>query len=785
MKNRLKTISIMLFALCLIFSVALPAFAQKEVRLFDNEETCEIAVAERKNETLNQAADTLKDYLAEITGKPFRVVLAQEGSAPALLLRITDEIKAANKGAYRLHFEGESFCIDGADARGVWNGVYGFLERFCHVRIYAAGVKSVPKTNGILIPSGYDDTYLPALEYADTDWISPHDLEFSLANGLNGVYSPLEGVHGGKVKYLWFCHSLTSGIVPESDLYDTNPEYYALNQEGERKPTQLCLSNPEVVARAKQDVLNKIKTDYDPEAALNILSVTQDDNQDYCLCENCTALAEQYGGQSGLMLWFVNQIAEAVEAEYPQVVVDTFAYQYTRQAPKGITPRANVCVRLCSIECCFSHALNDPACEINAEFMKDLEDWSAISNRLYVWDYATNFIQTLGLFPNFNVIRENTKVFKTHNVVGIYEEGNYYASSCNTEFADLRAYLHARNMCEDLTAEEELALRNDFLNAYYGAGGDEIAQFLDFINEHAGNEDGHVFIYNSMSGSLHGITQNDAERMDALWDSALRQAEEAGDTSAAERIKRSRISWRYYESCVNLGDFTGAFGFPNIKANLSLMKDLKSVGTDRYNEGRSMSEILMKPFLSPGFWGEFRAGSTDDIFSPAVLIGLILTALAIACAVTAAAKKHWVAAALLVVCSAVALLDGTWASSLFIVWDNLWLYACVNVSLLLAISGFGLLAAWAIGGCRFPRGLRLVLTVILTLLVSALPYELVILFVNTLKYHGQKPVYSITVSAYVLMGIMLVDLVLFLVFLLKRKKDKATAEAQQEQTPKE
>ena len=37
--------------------------------------------------------------------------------------------------------------------------------------------------------------------------------------------------------------------------------------------------------------------------------------------------------------------------------MDTLAYRYTRQAPKTIKPADNVIIRLCSIECCFSHPL--------------------------------------------------------------------------------------------------------------------------------------------------------------------------------------------------------------------------------------------------------------------------------------------------------------------------------------------------------------------------------------------------------------------------------------------
>ena len=121
-----------------------------------------------------------------------------------------------------------------------------------------------------------------------------------------------------------------------------------------------------------------------PEATF--FSVSQNDWGNYCQCPNCTALAEHEGSQSGPLIEFVNAIADALKDDYPNVTIDTLAYQYTRKPPKYTRPRPNVCVRLCSIECCFAHPLeSDP---FNATFVADIRDWAKICNRLYIWDYT-------------------------------------------------------------------------------------------------------------------------------------------------------------------------------------------------------------------------------------------------------------------------------------------------------------------------------------------------------------------------------------------------------------
>lgn len=204
------------------------------------------------------ASQTLQTYLEEITGaKPEIVNAAADADGGVIALAVSAELAAEPKGSYVLRCGQDArqqptddpvFYIDAADARGLYNGVYGFLRRVCGVEIYATNVKRVPQAERIAPETPYWYAYTPTLEYEDTDWISPHDTEFALANGLNGIYSPLEHIHGGKVNYLWFCHSITNTLVAEDRFFEDHPEYYALQEDGTREATQLCLSNPDVIA---------------------------------------------------------------------------------------------------------------------------------------------------------------------------------------------------------------------------------------------------------------------------------------------------------------------------------------------------------------------------------------------------------------------------------------------------------------------------------------------------------------------------------------------------------
>ena len=748
-----------------------------------------ILVPGRANDAEKEAARLLADYIKQITG--YDAPVAEAGTENYL-----DEYYAAgNKGAFIVlqqlknpgdtpygsfilrsgknrdesPSEDKNLYIEAYDARGLYNGVYAYLRSFCGVNLYSADVKTVPAADTITVPDPYYLFYKPALEYADTDWLSPHDRDFAVANGLNGTYSPIEPLYGGKVKYITFAHSLTSSIVPAEELFDSNPEYFALPAgEKNRTKDQLCLSNPAVVNRAIEDALRLISENYDPDACLNILSVTQADNQNYCTCENCSAVAERYGGQSGLMLWFVNQIAEAVSAsEHSDVLVDTFAYQYTRKAPTGIAPRDNVCVRLCSIECCFAHPLEDAECEKNAAFISDLKDWSKICHRLYIWDYTTNYSQTIGLFPDFGVLQANIDTFVKNNVVGIYEEGAYYAGECNTEFADLRAYLLARYLYDPLnaygTAEN---IRDGFLAAYYGEGAGEIGEFLDYITAHAGDEEGHLTIGQPMKNTLHGVTKNDVKTLNALWDTAIEKTKAAGNDAAAARIERSRVSWEYYKACAGVGEYKRGLLFSRwIGANSKLIDTLTALGVTRYNEGRTMEQVYPSALVSPDRWTE--GGVTVYIASATAALLILLMAAGLTLLAIRRKEKSLLLADVLI-CALIPL--AIFSRALYIEWERFGLYALTLLFINLLTALFAPLTAYALNGFRRLTMKKTLISAGIGLAAAFVPFEILLVLMNNIIMDGKNPGLACVEAYFWFEFVILANLAVILVKLIAKKK---------------
>ncbi|MBR5410435.1 MAG: DUF4838 domain-containing protein [Clostridia bacterium] len=613
-----KTVSLLL---CLMLLVGtLPAvFAEgSEVVLLSKAVSAEIVIPVRASAQEQKAAEILSRYLEEITGVAVPVV-ADLAADRQIILETDPEMR---EEAYVLAEKNGMFRITGGGKRGVLYGAFAFLEKLCGCRWYVNDAFLIPSADEISVPAGYSFSYTPYFEYRETDWGGRTNPEFSAALSVNGgnVNIPPEEL-GGAIGYFsgYFAHTLSTCFCSAATYFDAHPEYFAL-RDGKRTPNQLCLTNPDVLRIVTDEVLDLLKSRHDPTQSVQILSLTQHDNGDYCTCQTCKALDDKNGSQSGTMLTFVNAVADAVkQAGYDNVAIDTFAYQYTRQAPTNVVPRDNVIVRLCSIECCFGHPLDDPDCEENAKFMKDLADWSKICDHLYVWDYGTNYSEYITFFPNFNVMQKNMQIFYEHNVKGVFGEGNSQTAWCDGEFKDLRLYLQAKLMQDPyMDFESEL---DGFLQFYYGDGWESIKTFILECSDKGVTARKHVGIFDRAKGSLPGVKLKDIDRYDALWAEA-----EAGARTDEQlaRVKRSEFCWRYWKCANNRGEFSVLHTlYQRMKARDDLYLDLVDAGTTilgETNRKRALSDCYALHLLRiPFCWTTLYDDPFWDFISPYVV----------------------------------------------------------------------------------------------------------------------------------------------------------------------
>lgn len=612
-------------AVCLLVCFPLTGHALDDIILASPGSVCRVVVSQTASPQERYAADTLARYLRRITGQTPAVV-TDDAPANSAEIAVGSTNRSADEdlpdGGYHIFSADDTLCIVGGGNKGAIYGVFAFLRVFCACRWYAHDEIVVPQRDTIRIPADTDVTYTPYFEYTETDWLSStSDPEYSLANGLNGGNCrTLSEAQGGTVRFYPFCHSLSTVFCARSAYFDTHPEYFALH-DGKRTPNQLCLTNPDTLRIVQTQVLDYLQSHNNPQDDLEIISITQDDNRDYCECPTCRTIDDLNGSHAGTNVAFANAVADAVkDAGYDNVAIETFAYQYTRKPPTAVVPRDNVIIRLCSIECCFCHPLDDADCRENRDFMRDLRDWNKICSRIYIWDYTTNYWETLCLYPDFGVLQRNMQIFYENHVRGVFEEGNA-AEDCNAEFGELRAYLLARLM-QDPYLDYDAEMRG-FLDAYYGAGGAAICNFLARTIEKAGaSKTAHLGTFPDSTKTLTRFTESDVAYCDAQW--AKAKSETAG-TRFFDRVERAEICWRWWKCNNRRGEYSALRStlYTRMAAREALYNDLVRFGVGRTNvarPNRQLTKCMSLVLLRRGEkWAKLYEEKYWDLLEPFVL----------------------------------------------------------------------------------------------------------------------------------------------------------------------
>ncbi|HOH49959.1 MAG TPA: DUF4838 domain-containing protein [Candidatus Hydrogenedentes bacterium] len=533
------------------------------------------------------AAEELQRFLGEMTGASFEVIpdTAPQRASEIVLgrsarlerLGVSIDFPALGNEGYVLVTKGSHLVIAGGEPRGTLYGVYGLLEDHLGCRWFTPEVSHIPRAETLAV-SKLDEVRIPVLEYREPFVSDCFDGDWAARNRANGNTARLTEKHGGKVIYRGFVHTFDQ-LVPPEKYFDEHPEYFSLIDGARRKErTQLCCTNEDVVRIVTEEVRRWMRES--PDAT--VFSVSQNDWYNYCQCGKCTALAEAEGSQIAPVLQLVNSVARTVRDEFPDKVVDTLAYQYTRKPPKTMRPEPNVIIRLCSIECDFSHPFDERATKENAAFADDLNEWAKVANRLWVWNYNTSFSNYLTPFPNLKVRGPNIRYMIANNVRGIFEQDVY--NTPHGEFSGLSGYVGAKLLWNpDYDTDKAV---NEFLLGVYGDAAAPLRLYLDLIHEAVADPKTNMGIW--IGPDVKWLTDDLLKRADELMDMAEKAV--ADQPEVLERVKIARLS-----------------------TDFAIIERMRARATDAYAFDHKKSMVTMRP--------EFKA-RVDRFFSVAERNGL-------------------------------------------------------------------------------------------------------------------------------------------------------------------
>ncbi|MDA7812721.1 DUF4838 domain-containing protein [Flavobacteriaceae bacterium] len=460
----------------------------------------------------SDVADTLNVYLNKAVGISLEISDKQKKRS-IILVEKTD----LNKDFISIDYKDSLITISANNKRNLYYATYDFIEKFLNVNWLSTDFTYYEDLKSINFPKNYSYYFEPPvltrtvhskLFYKDSVFAD----KLKVTNEAFPRYVPSARVH------------TFHRFLPYEVFYDKNPEYYAL-RNGKRLPTQLCLTNTDVLKIVKDSV----NSFFNKSPNSDVISVSQDDNTQYCQCDKCSKIDNQEGSPAGTMIHFVNAVAES----FPNKTISTLAYQYTRKPPK-VKPIENVLITLCSIECNRSVPI-ELGCK---DFSSDLKGWSQLTDNIRIWDYTTQFTNFLAPFPNWGTIKPNINLFVDNNAKWIFEQH----SNNDSELFELRSYIMAKLLWNPNLDFQTLL--NEFNNKYYGNGGKYISEYVNSIQNQIDNTSFFLFLYGDPSQGFDSfLSPENLLNYDILFNKALNSVEL--DSEYYKRILRSKISIDY------------------------------------------------------------------------------------------------------------------------------------------------------------------------------------------------------------------------------------------------
>lgn len=323
---------------------------------------------------------------------------------------------------FRIAIDEDSITLSGSQPKGLLNATYAFAERLGYVFLYPGSEGEwAPKNPDLLFPIGTTEFHSRFPHRGifngstDTEW-----LEYYAKLGLNTVCNPvprdMAERYGFRIEQGG--HELDE-LLPYDQL-ETHPEMYRMDQPedffGKRVADyNFCVASP----RARQIIQGNYRVRIRDLAAQNIyawhtwpedLSASA-----WCLCPTCRSLAP--ADQAMVAMRFLADVIR--DAESP-MRVPMLAYHDTMFPGPKIDAPPETFLLFAPRERCYGHALNDPACPKNADYLRALKAWSdkyAHTDDAHTFEYYLDRVLFRGLYPFLpDVILDDMRVYESHGI---------------------------------------------------------------------------------------------------------------------------------------------------------------------------------------------------------------------------------------------------------------------------------------------------------------------------------------------------------------------------------
>ncbi|ELC8442722.1 DUF4838 domain-containing protein [Clostridium perfringens] len=517
-----------------------------------------------------RASQILKNYLELITDAKFtlytedtnlKTSLEDNSKLSSIVNKILFVLDSSNgENGFSYHIDENILYFKAKNEQAFVYSVYDFLEQIIGCSFYSSDYEFVPKIQTLDINFA-PYSFNPPINYREIfykDFESP-------------IFAEKLKMNTSKEHESWgfWCHSFQ--VLLPYDLFHEHPEYFALI-DGKRNPKgEPCLSNPNV----RKIIKENLKKFMDEKPECKYWSVSQNDDNLYCRCPKCVARDAYDGTQMGSILDFINEVAN----EFPDKVISTLAYWYSRKPPKHTRPASNVHIMLCNIEA--NRGLPIETDPTNKEVREELLDWSKICKNISLWDYNIQFANLVSPFPNLRTLGPNMRYFVKNNLKLLFSQCN---REIGGEFAKLRGYMLAK-LAWNPDCDEFYHMKN-FCDKYYKEASPFILEYIELIHDAQEKFNERLDIFNGPKNAENTYLSLDLyNKYNDLFDKAYEKTKY--DEDLFTRVQEARLPLYYAgivlkygtleEQLLNIKEFAKIAN----KVNLKMVEEWK-ITTEKF-----------------------------------------------------------------------------------------------------------------------------------------------------------------------------------------------------------
>ena len=265
-------------------------------------------------------------------------------------------------------------------------------------------------------------------------------------------------------------------------LFEEHPEYFAVNKEGIWDAHYLCLANPDVLKIAVDYALNYFRKN--PDA--NCFGYAPPDGAPTCECAKCKA--RNFGFMqrptanphcqdiSDGFYWFLNEVAKAVEKEFPNKWITTTAYSGRVRPPEGVVLNKNISAHTAFLGTSLHHRYDFYGWQTKMR-IKFYERWTSMNpfmvERPYFppMQFHCHVPQPLYRANAFNIAKIKDLGFR----------GSEWEGRCAFMAGGINYYLRGKCLWDADTNID--AVLDEYYKKFFGAAAKPIADFFDAVEK--------------------------------------------------------------------------------------------------------------------------------------------------------------------------------------------------------------------------------------------------------------------------------------------------------------